>query len=200
MMFPRAIVLAGGASTRFGSDKALANVAGRTLTALCVSRLLEVFKQVFVVAKQPGQLDVRAGERVRLIHDGFADYASLVGLFEGLRRSDRTLNYVTGCDMPGVVPELIELQYRLARGTDCALRCDQAGRAQPFGGFYSKKALPVLERFVREKHFKMADVLAELDVRTIPFDTVASLDPDLRSFWNVNTPADLDRILTLLDR
>jgi len=199
MVFPRAIVLAGGASARFGSDKALADAGGRTLTALCVSRLLEVFKQVFVVAKQPGQLDIRTGERVRLIHDGFAEYAALLGLFEGLRRSDRTLNYVTGCDMPGVVPELIALQYRLVRGSDCALRCDQAGRAQPFGGFYSKKALPTLERFVREKHFKMADVLSELDVRIVPFETMARLDPDLRSFWNVNTPADLAGLL-LLDR
>jgi len=199
MMFPRAIVLAGGASARFGSDKALADVGGRTLTALCVSRLLEVFRKVLVVAKQPGQLDIRAGERVRLIHDGFAEYAALLGLFEGLRRSDRTLNYVTGCDMPGVVPELIALQYRLVRGSDCALPCDQAGRAQPFGGFYSKKALPTLERFVREKHFKMADVLSELDVRIVPFETMARLDPDLRSFWNVNTPADLAGLL-LLDR
>ena len=200
MMFPRAIVLAGGASTRFGSDKALADVGGRTLTALCVSRLLEVFRQVFVVAKQPDQLGVRAGERVRLIRDGFGDYASLLGLFEGLRRSDRTLNYITGCDMPGVVPGLIELQYRLVRGGDCALRCDQTGRVQPFGGFYSQKALPVLERFVREKHFKLADVLSELDVRTVSFETAARLDPDLRSFYNVNTPADLTRLLPSLDQ
>jgi len=193
-MLPRAIILAGGASTRFGTDKAVADVGGRTLTALCVSRLLDVFDRILVVAKNPDALGVEPSDRVRLVRDAVRIHAPLLGLFEGLRRSDRTLNYVVGCDMPGAVPDLIALQYRLARGRDCALRCDEVGRVQPFGGFYSKKALPVIERCVAEKRFKMTDMLSKLDARIIPFDTVARLDPDLRSFWNVNTPADLDRL------
>lgn len=198
VMLPRAIVLAGGASRRFGSDKALADMGGRNLVELIVDDLLAVFAKVFVVTKHPTALGLVSSDRLRLIHETHPARAALVGIMEGLRHTDRTLNYVTGCDMPGVAPHLIAELYRLARGADCALRCDEAGQVQPLGGFYSTRALPKIERLVAEERFRITEALDELKTHVMPFETVARLDPELRSFWNVNTPDDLAGLAGLL--
>lgn len=196
-MLPRAILLAGGKSSRFGSDKSRAEVDGRTLTALCVSRLLGIFSRVIVVAKEPAGLGVDGSDRVRIVREIKPEYAALIGLRQGLSSSDRRLNYVTGCDMPGVVPELIAALYAMSRGRDCALRCDDRGRPQPLGGFYSKSALPAIQRAIADRQFRLSSLLDTLDVAGMPYDAVTRLDPRLQSFENVNTREDLNRLASL---
>lgn len=193
-MLPRAILLAGGKSSRFGSNKAVADIGGQTLSAYCVSRLLDIFAKVIVVAKGPTELGLGQNERVRLVCDSSPECAAIIGLCEGLRRADRILNYVTGCDMPGVVPELVNALHALAKGNDCALRCDRAGKLQPLGGFYSKAALPTIENFVMAGDYRLSSLLESLRVTSLPFPAVARLDPQLRSFVNVNTRSDLDTL------
>jgi len=196
-MLPCAIVLAGGKSSRFGSDKAMADIGGVTLTEFTVSGLLRVFSRVLVVAKDPEKLGLDPDERVRLVRDESSTYAALVGIIEGLKSSSHVLNYITGCDMPAVEPGLISVLYSLVRGKDCALRCDETGMPQPMGGFYSKRALARLELFMEQGEFRLSTVIRALDITPAPFELVRSLDPELRSSWNVNTPEDLAHISTL---
>lgn len=194
-MLPRAILLAGGKSSRFGSNKAVANFGGETLAAYCITSLLEVFSKVTVVAKKPVELGLRPGERVRFVYDDAPEHAAMIGLLGGLKHSDRTINYVTACDMPGIVPELIETLYTLARGMDCALRCDENCRLQPLGGFYSKSALYKIQSFVAAGNLRMSSLLGDLTVAKLPFTAISTLDPNFRSFQNVNTCEDMSQVI-----
>ncbi len=188
---PRAILLAGGASRRFGSDKATAPFRGTTLVAYQVEQLLGLFARVLVVAKDPERLALPPDPRVRLVKETHPDQAALVGLVTGLHASDRQLSYVVGVDMPGIVPALIHRLYAEARRHDAALRMDESGRLQPLGGFYSTRALPVLERRLAAGQFRLMELLEELDVAVLPFHETRALDPEGRSFWNVNMVEDL---------
>lgn len=188
---PRAILLAGGASSRFGSDKATVPFRGTTLVAWQVTQLLAVFARVLVVAKDPERLGLRAETRVRLVGEEHPTHAALIGIVTGLRASDRAMNYVVGVDMPGTVPAVIHALYARMRGREASLRTDEAGRVQALGGFYSRRALPVLERHVAAERFRLTEVLAELDVARVSYGELRAMDPEGRSFWNVNTVDDL---------
>lgn len=189
-MLPRAIVLAGGKSSRFGSDKACADVGGLTLTELCVSNLLELFDEVTVVAKDAHLFPMRQEGRVRVIGDCSATYAAILGLRAGLRLADRQINYITGCDMPLVVPGLIRRLYRLAWGRDCAVRCDERESAQPLGGFYSRTCLPSIDAMIASEDYRLRHLVQLSNSARLPHREVLALDPDMRSFCNINTVAD----------
>jgi molybdopterin-guanine dinucleotide biosynthesis protein A len=191
---PRAILLAGGESRRFGSDKAMARFRGTTLAAFDAAELLTVFACVLIVAKDPGRLGLPASERIRLVKEVSPVRAALVGLAAGLRASDRELNYVVGVDMPGLAPAAVRLLYTYARGRGAALRCDEGGRVQPLGGFYARRALPLLEQCLAAEQYRLTAVLSALDVAALPYEAVQRADPEGRSFWNVNTPDDLRQI------
>lgn len=164
-----------------------------------VTKLLTLFHQVLVVAKQPDMLGVAENDRVRLLRENSPSQATLVGLCTGLRHADRMLNYIVGCDMPGIVPTVIRTLYGIARTHDAALRCDAEGALQPLGGFYTKRALPLLERNLAAGNFRLRGILPELQIASLTFDRLRSIDEGLRSFWNINTPGDLGHLLGKLD-
>lgn len=199
-MLPHAIVLAGGRSSRFGSDKAQAKVDGRSLIGLCVSGLLELFGRVTVVAKEDSEFSVGKGDRVRVICDGSSVYAAMVGLAEGLRRSNRQLNYVIGCDMPLVARDLVKHLYRLARGRDCAFRCDESECPQPLGAFYSKRCLGVMDEMIESEDYRLSHVVQRSDAALLSYNEVLALDPMLMSFCNVNAPGDIEQVRIALAR
>jgi molybdopterin-guanine dinucleotide biosynthesis protein A len=136
------VVLAGGLSTRFGADKALARWDGGTLLeSICLS-LLGVLPRVIVVAKADRPRRV-AGPRVSFVPDLRALRHPLSGLEAGLAACATPWAFVTACDMPFAGPELIRrLAGRRAGAQAVAARRD--GRAQPFGAFYAREVLAPL--------------------------------------------------------
>lgn len=198
-LLPRAIVLAGGASSRFGTDKAVVDIGGQTLTAFIVKELLKLFQRVLIVAKSPELLGVAASDRVYLLREDSSSRATLLGICTGLQHSDRMLNYIVGCDMPGIVPEVIRELYRLSRNHDAALRQDAEGEWHPLGGFYTKRALPLLQRQLAAGNYRLRSILPSLQIASLPIERLRALDANMRSFWNINTPEDLHSILNGLN-
>jgi molybdopterin-guanine dinucleotide biosynthesis protein A len=94
------VLLVGGASTRFGSPKALARLRGETLGERGHRLLAEVCDEVLVVGK--------SGELERLpypvVDDGAADRAPVHGVVAGMRRARHDIVVVLPVDVPLVTP------------------------------------------------------------------------------------------------
>ena len=95
-----AVVLAGGESIRFGSDKALAQLRGQPLIARVLSGLRAAgFAQVAVAAKDPGRYAAVASG-VELLTDARPQQTPLAGLAAGLLASRHDLVFACAADMP----------------------------------------------------------------------------------------------------
>jgi molybdopterin-guanine dinucleotide biosynthesis protein A len=95
-----AVVLAGGESIRFGSDKALAQLRGQPLIARVLSGLRAAgFAQVAVAAKDPGKYAAVAGG-AELLTDVRPLQTPLAGLAAGLHASRHDLVFACAADMP----------------------------------------------------------------------------------------------------
>jgi molybdopterin-guanine dinucleotide biosynthesis protein A len=164
------VLLVGGASTRFGSPKALAVLDGETLAAHAWRVLGEACDERIAVGKGEEPLSFP------VLADGVAERAVIHGVVAGLSRAQHDVVVVLPVDCPRVTPELIR---------ELAGACRDAAVPQtgPLPGAYSTSALPVLQRRVAEGRYSLKGALAELDVARLQVDT------DL--LVNVNTPDDL---------
>lgn len=167
-------LLVGGASTRFGSPKALARFEGETLAARAYRVLAEAFGRVVAIGKAGDSLDLP----FPVLDDGSEVRASIVGVAAALRLAGAELVVVLPTDMPFVTPGLLRSLAEAAQGADAAV--PQTG---PLPGAYRLSALPVLERRIAAGELALHRALGELDACVVECD--ASL------LHNVNTPADL---------
>ena len=166
------VLLVGGASTRFGSPKALARLGEETLAERAWRVLGEACEERIVVGKAADGLDLPFA----VLDDGSSVQAPIAGVVAGLRAASHEISVVLPVDTPRVTPELLG-----ALGDACAdAAVTQAG---PLPGAYARSVLPVLERRLAAGALALRDALAELEVAVVEADAALLL--------NVNTPDDL---------
>ncbi|MBI3356880.1 MAG: molybdenum cofactor guanylyltransferase [Nitrospirae bacterium] len=130
---------------------------------------------------------------VPVTRDLVADCGSLGGLYTGLQQASTEYVFVVACDMPFLNPQAVQYMTALKDHSDIVMVRRENG-LQPMHALYSRRCLPVIEEMVRAHHVKMQDVVAHpsLHVRLIAEAEFSRIDPEGRSFFNVNTPSDLE--------
>lgn len=185
------ILLAGGKSRRMGKDKRFLQLGEHTLFDRSLSVLRSLFQTVLVIIAQdspPLETDVS------VLRDLVPDCGSLGGLYTGLRQAATAHVFVVACDMPFLNLEVIRYMVGLKADADIVIARLESG-LQPTHAVYSHRCLPVVEEMVRSRRMKLQDLVSHpsLQVRLITDAELAQIDPDGRSFLNVNTPSDFER-------
>ena len=185
------VVLAGGKSKRMGMDKRHLSVHGKPLLDRVTSVLLELFPEVLLVLAEE---DIsKQDDRIRIVTDLVPGCAAVGGLYTGLYHSCHPRVFVVACDMPFINPAVIELFLQKADATDIVLAQLVTG-LQPLHGLYSKHCLPFLKTMIDARDLRLQNIADQqgLAVHRIPETEIKRLDPQLLSFLNVNSPADLE--------
>jgi len=169
------IVLVGGASSRFGSPKALARLGEETLAERAWRIVGLACDERIAVGKAADELPLP----FPLLDDGAEVRAPLTGIVAGLRAASNDVSVVVPVDVPELSPELL---WALADA------CADAAVTQtgPLPAAFDKGVLPVLERRLAAGELAVRGALDELEVR------VVEADPD--QLANINTPGDLRRL------
>ncbi len=192
-----AVILAGGRSTRFGSDKACALLLGRPLLQWVVDATAPWCQAVVIVAAR-GQvlplLTVAEGVDVEVVQD-FVDAAGpLAGLVAGLRAVRTPLAFAVSCDAPLVEPEVISLLAFLSPDYDAVVPLVE-GRLQPLVAVYRRDpCLAAFERSLVSGERKLTAALGGLTVLSPGAGDLLEVDPALQSFRSVNDGAQLAAI------
>lgn len=180
-----AIIMAGGASRRMGSDKATLPFAGKTLLESVIASLQPLFLQTVVSVSQP-----RPEIDLPQICDKLPHAGPLAGLATALEQISTPWAFMVACDMPFVSPALIQhlAQYR---GTQQAIVPVVHGQLQPLAAFYSIRSIPVLRASLSLGERSLIGAIRNLDVSYIDETEILRIDPQLRSFFDLDTPQDL---------
>ncbi len=185
------VVLAGGKSRRMGVDKRHLSVHGQPLLDRVLSVLLGVFPEVLLVL---AERDLpRQDERIRMVTDLIPGCAAVGGLYTGLYYSRYPRVFVVACDMPFINPDVIEFFSQKLEAADVVLAQLVTG-LQPLHGLYSKKCLPFLKEMMDAGELRLQHIADKqgLVVHRIPESEIKSLDPQLLSFLNLNSPSDVE--------
>lgn len=210
---PTGVVLAGGYSRRFGErDKALARLDGRPLLARVATRLAEVTDRTVVNCRTDQReafadaLDSSAGfdsaaTPVRFVADPVADRGPLFGFRTALREVETETCALAACDCPFLDPRLLsDLAERLDDDPDADVTAVRTGdRLRPTQAVYrTSPARRACDALLDAGAGRLSALFDRLDARVVPAEAVCG--DAARSLFDVDTPADRERAVEMLDR
>ncbi len=178
-------MLAGGQSLRMGRDKAFLPVREATLLAHLVMRLRPVVDEVIVAGARAQDPALP----VRWVPDLVVGAGPLAGIAAGLGSVRGPYAWVVACDLPDVEPGLGELLFREAPGYEAVVPSpgpDPEGVCAVYGSGLG----PRIEEMVRAGERSVRSLLERSKVRYLDAQAVQQVDPELRSFRNLNSPED----------
>ncbi|MBX3306462.1 MAG: molybdenum cofactor guanylyltransferase [Nitrospira sp.] len=178
-----------------GADKRFLTVGEQTLLERSCNILSRIFERVCIVIAQDSQ---PLETPVPVLRDLIPSCGSLGGMYTGLHQAATPYVFLSACDMPFIHADLIRYMVDAKAEVDIVLGYWN-GRPQPTHAVYSRNCLSAVEALVRSGDLKLQKLLATpaLRVRLITEDEIRKIDPDGRSFLNVNTPSDLERARSL---
>lgn len=191
------IVLAGGRSRRLGRDKAVEPFQGQPLIRRVIERIRPLTGEIVVSvadADRGNALPLDPEHRVAV--DIYADSGSLGGIFAGLSAANCPWGLVVACDMPFISQALCRHLLALREGWDAVVPMP-GEYPEPTHALYSKTCLPHIEDKLRANELKISGFFDNVRVRYVGEEEIRGFDPELRSFFNVNSPEDLARATAL---
>jgi len=183
-------------STRLGGrNKALLDIGGKTILDHLLSLFEELFEEIILVANDP---ETYLDQDFIITADLFDVRSSLTGIHAGLFTATRPYAFFAACDAPFVKREVIQaILERIDPGVDVVIPETETG-IEPLCAVYSKKCLVPAERNLRRENFQIRRMFKKLRVRTVSQKVLTACDPELMSFFNINTPEDLDKARRIL--
>ena len=184
------VILSGGLSTRFnGSNKAVIDVHGKRILDSLYNVFSDLFDEILLVTNEPQQF---LEWDLTIVTDIFSTRSSLTGIHAGLFYMKNPFAFFSACDTPFLKKELVErLIENIEKNIDIIIPETKAG-LEPLCAIYSKQCLKPAEQHLKEKKFKIQRAFRGKRIKRIPENILRAADPDLVSFFNINTPADLE--------
>ncbi|MCX8076698.1 MAG: molybdenum cofactor guanylyltransferase [Aquificaceae bacterium] len=184
-------VLAGGQSRRFGEDKLLYVLGKKRLIEYPVDVLKSFCHRVCVVAKDMEKFAFL--DNVELLQDILDKQSALSGLYTAIKNAKGERCLVVAGDMPFLEKNLLK---RLVESSEKKLTLFRmGGRLQPMPGVYYKDLLTELEEYLKVSDERFVNFVESMRGKELTEELAREVDPELLSFFNVNTKEDVEFIL-----
>lgn len=195
-----AVILAGGENRRFPKIKGFIKSGNSTIIERNLVLLGELFDEVFINMNMP---KVYSYLGVPLIGDVLPSRGPMSGIHSSLLHITGDSAFIVACDMPFIRKDVIslvckrhlELLQSGQSGVFGATVPIYNGESQPLLGVYRKTILPKLEDRILNKKTSLRRFLYEIKTNFINESDIREIDPDGRSFVNINTPKDYEWII-----
>jgi molybdopterin-guanine dinucleotide biosynthesis protein A len=167
-----------------GQDKAVLVLDGKTLLERVTATMQQVFPKVVVSVRQ-----LRSGVEVSQVCDEQPGNGPLAGLIAGLAQADTPWVFAVACDMPFVTQAVVEHLAAFRSGHQAVVPMI-GGHPQPLAAFYATSTLDAMRASFATGDRSMRGVLDKFEVRYVSEAELRAADPQLRSFFDLDTPQD----------
>jgi len=185
------IILAGGLNKRFsGTNKALMQIGGVKILDYIYPVFNDIFEEIILVTNDPAKY---TGWNLKIVTDIYPYRSSLTGIHAGIFYSSKPYSFITACDTPFLKKELIEtLLCAVEPNIDIVIPETPTG-LEPLCAVYSKRCQKPIEKQLEKQEFKIDKFFNKVRIKKITDKDLRLNDPELTSFFNVNTPSSLDK-------
>ena len=196
-----AYVLAGGGSTRFGRDKALAEFAGKSMLARMTELMGSVAGGVNVVAAAGKYGDAGA----EMVEDRWPGEGPLGGIVTALRHTQQQnavceWNLIVSCDMPFLTVEWMQFLAERALKSDAQVVVPHSAHGpEPLCACWRTDAVETLQTAFERGVRKVTQGIALLRAEVLDERDWKRFDSAGRLFWNMNTAADYEEARRIVD-
>jgi molybdopterin-guanine dinucleotide biosynthesis protein A len=183
-----AFILAGGNSTRMGTDKAFVTIDGRTLLA----RTLEVAKSVTPDVRIVGNAG-KFAPFAPVVEDIFPGCGPLGGIHAALRSSPAELNLILAVDVPFVSFALLQFLIKRARNSVATITVPRTNQGwQPLCAIYRREFAHAAEKALRASRYRIDALFDQVEIQVIGLEELESAGFSPKIFHNLNTKEDLE--------
>jgi len=193
------VIIAGGESRRFGSDKALAPWRGGTLIEKIASDLEDLFSHTLLVCNHPEKYSFLGWNTVADIRPG---KGPLAGLEAALSAAATRLVFLTGCDLPCLSHTLIRGLVSRSKGHLALIPSGERG-SEPLCAVYQRDLLPAISGLLDQGELRISMIGSIAGVQVLTRNETRAMDPSPLIFANANRPEDLaalTKISTLAEK
>ncbi len=184
------IILAGGISSRMGTDKALIEINGKSMIEnACI--LLKDFCDEIILSTSVSV--IYSLVNVTSIPDEKPGLGPIGGIYTCLQHSNTDKNLIIAVDIPFINRGIIKYLIENMDDTDIILPMNECLKPEPLCAIYSKSVLPALEKMIKDNDLAVHNLINHVKVKTIQINKEKEFY-DEKLFYNLNTPADLNKI------
>jgi len=190
------VVQAGGESKRMGQDKGLLPFLGLPLIQRIVERVRPIADELLVTTNQPESYSFL---EIPLFNDPLPGKGALGGLYSALSAASNPLVAVVACDMPFVSPLMLTAERAILQTTGSDAVIPDTGKGlEPFHAVYRKETcLPAILQALENNRLRVDSWLDQIRLYTISPKVYSQYDPEGYTFFNINTPEDLQEAIRL---
>ena len=198
-----AIILAGGFSSRLGQDKGLVQLSNKPLVKHIMDKTKDLVDERLVVVSSKIQAERYSNildEDANLLVDDAGVHCPLAGAATGLERAKGKYSLLLPCDTPFVSVEILHLLLELCINRNAAVPRWPNCNTEPLQAVYrTTPALEAAKNALLSGRLNLQAMIDDLQrVRYVSTLVLQQLDPQLRTFFNVNTPLDLKKAEAML--
>ncbi|MEE9418933.1 MAG: molybdenum cofactor guanylyltransferase [Desulfatiglandaceae bacterium] len=184
------VILAGGKSSRYGKNKAFIKINGIPLIEKVITVMGSVFQELIIITNTPHKY---SHLRLPVYKDLIEGLGPLGGIFTGLTAISKDAGFFVACDMPSLNRELLRHMVECKDDFDAVVP-RISGKMEALYALYRNTCLPAIRRQIDSREYQIFRFFPEVSVRYVDEGEIRQFDPELRSFFNVNTPQELQEI------
>ena len=182
------IILAGGKSSRMGSDKGLLEFNDKPMIQTIIDALSALDIPIFIVSNN----DEYKQFGLPVIEDVVKDKGPVAGIYTGLLNSKTELNIILSCDIPLISTETLSFLLNNVKDFDVTIP-KMNNTIHPLIGVYTKSSLKTFKNHLDKDQRKLIKVCNDLNTQIIDITKNATLGNE-RLFSNINTPEELEKL------
>ena len=194
------VILAGGKSRRMGENKALIQLGDDTLIAHVIRCMRLVTDELLLITNNHAEY---AHLDLPMHSDIMPDTGALGGIYTGLMHASYDVVVCVACDSPFLQPKLLTYLVSVLGEYDAVMPYTYAetptsGKEdqitlQTLCAAYSKRCLPIIELMLQESELRVHALQERAHIHSISPEVWQDFDPEGISFFNINTPNDLEK-------
>jgi molybdenum cofactor guanylyltransferase len=180
-----------------GQPKALLDFGGVALLTRVVSELKHRFDEIVIVAAPVSEEFPRIEiPGLKLVHDETPFAGPLDALRRGLDALDQEIAFACSCDLPLLNAEVAARLVAMLDDFDAVIP-EVGGKFQPLHAVYRKRCASATEALVTRGEKRLSAIVDAVNAKRIGEGELRKIDPELRSFFNVNTPEEYRKALRI---
>src|SRR3954467_6801521 len=185
------IILAGGKSSRMGTNKALLTIDGKTVIERIVDQLDQIVDEIIVVTNHFQDYEFL---QLPMVEDKWKEMGPLAGIEAGLNASKTERNLIVACDMPFISIQLGTYLLSCLKDYQAAVP-EISGQLHPLFAAYRKEVCGTVTQSLEQNQLRIRHLLHSIHVKIVKEELLQSLGLPNEEiyFFNMNGRDEYDK-------
>ncbi len=179
------IILAGGKSSRMGTDKGFLKLNGKTFVQHSIDALTPLVSKIIIVSDHE-KYDSLGYQRIT---DTIKNAGPVSGILSGLEASKTNYNFVLSCDIPLITTTVLKQLLSAYSPDKTIIQAESNGKSMPLIAFYKTQVKQVFKHYLEQNERRLRVVVKACQFKTVPLN-----DNQKRATLNINTKEELKHI------